>query len=236
LSGGAVSDFAQRVARRGPLTLLALRDITKRWHRSPRPVLDGASIVVEPGTVVGISGRNGAGKTTLLRIAAGLIAAESGAVELDGLSPDHNRRAFQRQIGFVSAGNGSLYARLTVDNHLDLMARMALLPASELSQARSRSISAFQLNELRDRRVDRLSSGQRQRLRLALGFVHGPAVALLDEPETSLDAEGAELLALNVARHRERGGAAIVCTPSGTLQHIEVDRRCELVDGRIVER
>jgi ABC-type multidrug transport system ATPase subunit len=215
--------------------MLALREIVKRWHRAPRPVLDGVTLQIEPGTVLGVSGRNGAGKTTLLRIAAGLITAESGAVELDGLSPNRNRRAFHRRIGFVSAGNGALYARLTVDDHLDLAGRMALMQRADVKAARARMLEGFELEELRGRRVDRLSSGQRQRLRLALGFVHDPSVVLLDEPETSLDSDGAELLALNVGRHRDRGGAAIVCTPSGTLQHIDVDRRCELADARIVD-
>jgi ABC-2 type transport system ATP-binding protein len=215
--------------------MLALREIVKRWHRAPRPVLDGVSLQIEPGTVLGVSGRNGAGKTTLLRIAAGLIAAESGSVELDGLSPSRDRRAFHRRIGYVSAGNGALYARLTVDDHLELVGRMALMSASDVKAARNQMVAGFELEELRARRVDRLSSGQRQRLRLALGFVHAPSVVMLDEPETSLDGDGAELLASNVARHRERGGMAIVCTPTGTLQHIDVDRRCGIADGRIVE-
>ncbi len=215
--------------------MLALRDIVKRWHRAPEPVLDGVSLEVDRGAVLGISGRNGAGKTTLLRIAAGLIAAESGTVDLDGLSPETDRRAFHRRIGFVSAGSAALYARLTVDHHLVLVARMALMSTAEGKQAGARIRKAFELDELAGRRVDRLSSGQRQRLRLALGFIHDPEVILLDEPETSLDSDGSELLAANVARHRDRGGAAIVCTPTGTLQHISVDSRCVVAAGRIEE-
>lgn len=212
-----------------------LRAIVKRWQRSPAPVLDGVDLELPPGTVLGVRGRNGAGKTTLLRIAAGLITPDSGSVELGGVGPERDRRAFHRRVGFVSAGSTALYARLTVDNHLELFARMALLPKSGLGEARTRAIADFELDELRGRRVDRLSSGQRQRLRLALGFLHGPDVALLDEPETSLDEEGSAVLSAVVAALRARGGAVIVCSPTGTLERIDADRHCRIVDGRIEE-
>ncbi len=212
---------------------LVLRDIVKRWHRAPIPVLNGISIELQPGTVLGVRGRNGAGKTTLLRIAAGLILPEQGTIELDGLSPERDRRSFHRRIGFVSAGNAALYARLTVDTHLDLVTRMALLSSGEVRAACSRAVSGFGLEEIRGRRVDRLSSGQRQRLRLALGFIHEPAVVLLDEPETSLDEDGTALLSGAIERHRDRGGAAIVCSPTGTLEHVDATRRCKIIDGRL---
>ncbi len=214
---------------------MIIRDVVKRWQRAPNRVLDGVNMVVEPGTVVGVRGRNGAGKTTLLRIAAGLITPDEGSVELEGLSPERDRRAFHRRIGFVSAGNTALYARLTVDHHLELAMRMALLPPAEWPEARLRALSGFGLDEIRTRRVDRLSSGQRQRLRLALGCIHDPDVILLDEPETSLDEDGTSLLSRAIALHRERGGSAVICSPTGTLEHIKTDRRCEIVDGKLVE-
>ena len=218
-----------------PSSGLVLRDIVKRWQGAPAPVLNGISFEIPPGTALGIRGRNGAGKTTLLRIAAGLILPEAGSVELNGLSPERQRRAFHRRLGFVSAGNAALYARLTIEHHLDLLMRLALVPRADLVEARSRAISEFGLAEFRARRVDRLSSGQRQRLRLALGFAHRPDVVLLDEPETSLDEDGTALLSEAIARHRERGGAALVCSPTGTLQSIDVDRRCKIADGRLEE-
>jgi putative ABC transport system ATP-binding protein len=157
------------------------------------------------------------------------------AADLDGAGPETNRREFNRRIGFVSAGNGALFARLTVDHHLAFCSRLALLGPDEAREASARAVADFALDELRGKRVDRLSSGQRQRLRLALGFLHSPAVILLDEPETSLDAPARKLLSDALDRHRARGAAAIVCSPSPATEGVSLDRSLFVRDGRLVE-
>lgn len=213
---------------------LALRGVIKRWPKREEPVLDGIDLTVESSTVVAIHGRNGAGKTTLLRLAAGILVADEGHVTAAGIDAEDDRREFQRRIGFVSAGNGALYGRLTVDHHLDLTTRLALLPGPVRATASASVREEFALDELAGRRVDRLSTGQRQRLRLALAFVHRPKLLLLDEPDASLDDEAVALLAGALERVRERGGAAIVCSPSGFGDRIRVDRSLEIVEARLV--
>jgi ABC-type multidrug transport system ATPase subunit len=215
--------------------VFALNDIVKRWPGMQAAVLDAVSLRLAAGEAVGIHGRNGSGKTTLLRVAAGLITPDSGEVDLDGAGPETNRREFNRRIGFVSAGNGALFARLTVDHHLAFCSRLALLGPDEAREASARAVADFALDELRGKRVDRLSSGQRQRLRLALGFLHSPAVILLDEPETSLDAPARKLLSDALDRHRARGAAAIVCSPSPATEGVSLDRSLFVRDGRLVE-
>jgi len=212
---------------------LELRAIVKRWKGAPAPVLAGVDLDLDHGAIVAVTGRNGTGKTTLLRVAAGLIAPDSGAVRVAGLDPESQRREFQRHVGFVSAGNAALYARLTVDDHLSMVARLALLSRVERPKAMLRVLEQFELAELRGKRVDRLSMGQRQRLRLALGFLHQPEVMLLDEPENSLDDQAVGLLARALTDLRERGGAAIVCSPSGVHDALSFDRRLALADGKL---
>jgi len=202
----------------------------------PAPVLDHVSLHLGAGEAVGVHGRNGSGKTTLLRVASGLITPDSGEVELDGAGPERSRPAFQRRIGFVSAGNGALFARLTVDHHLAFCARLALMGPAAAHEASARAVDDFALAELRGKRVDRLSSGQRQRLRLALGFLHDPAVILLDEPETSLDAPARKLLSAALDRHRARGAAAVICSPSPAADGPSLDRSLFVQDGRLVEK
>ena len=214
--------------------MFTLRDIVKRWEGMPGPVLDGVSLRVAPGEVVVVHGRNGSGKTTLLRVAAGLITPDAGEVDLDGAGPEANRREFNRRIGFVSAGNGALFARLTVDHHLTYCSRLALLAPDHARDAVARVAEHFELDELRGKRVDRLSSGQRQRLRLALGFLAEPAVLLLDEPDTSLDAPARKLLADALGRHRARGAAAIVCSPGPSVEGLSFDRAFLVRDGELI--
>jgi ABC-type multidrug transport system ATPase subunit len=209
-----------------------LRAVRKEWPGG-EPVLGGIDLAVEPGTAMAICGRNGTGKTTLLRIAAALITPDAGVVRVCGIDPERERTAFRRRIGFVSAGNTGLYARLKAEHHLEMWARLALLPARLRGPAIDRVMHAFDLAPLRGKRVDRLSMGQRQRLRLALGFLHDPAVVLLDEPTTSLDDDGIALLGAALESLKARGGAALVCLPSNWRSVRGVDTAMVLTDGRL---
>ena len=219
-----------RDAPRAPA--LSLRGISKRW--GPAQVLDGVDLDIEPGERVWVGGRNGAGKTTLLRIAAGLILPDSGEVELHGLHAERNRRAFHRRLGFLAAGNTALYARLSATNNLDFWAGIALVPRRRRRAAIEAAIARFGIEELADRRVDRMSMGQRQRVRLAATFLHDPDVVLLDEPETSLDDEGLALLGEVLDDHVARGGAAIICSPTRERLGVPVDSGVLIDGGRVM--
>jgi ABC-2 type transport system ATP-binding protein len=214
-----------------PIPALDLCGVSKRWRRKPRPVLDNIDLSVAERTAVLLTGRNGAGKTTLLRVASGLIAPDRGTVMVQGVSPELNRREFHRRITLLSAGGSGLYARLSVRSHLDLAGRLALLTRTERTAATEGGLDAFDLRALAADRVDRLSMGQRQRVRVAMAFVHEPELALLDEPSTSLDDHGVELLHAAVSRMLSRGGAAIWCEPSGSGPGFVYDRHLVLEDG-----
>jgi ABC-type multidrug transport system ATPase subunit len=218
------------------LPLVSLREVTKRWDRKRPPVLDGVDLALDAGRLVALSGGNGVGKTTLLRILAGLIFPDRGTVRVDGLHPVRDRRNYQRRIGFVSAGYGGLYARFSAANHLDLWARLAFIPASERRGLCERAIARFELQEFATRRVDRLSMGQRQRVRLALAFLHEPKLVLLDEPWNSLDEPGIEILTRALLEARAGGATAICCSPTGDEILAHADDRYVVADGGIRPR
>lgn len=213
---------------------LQLRRLSKRWDPR-RPLIENVDLELESGTIVSITGPNGAGKTTLLRVAAGLIDPNAGTVRLDGFDPHRDRGQFQRRLGFVSAGSGGLYARISVRQHLDFWARVAFVPASRRDEACRRMIDTFGIADLVSSRVDRLSMGQRQRVRLAMAFLHEPRLVLFDEPWNSLDAQAADLLADVLRAFRARGGTAVCCTPTGgeLAARLDVDAVFRLQDGAL---
>jgi ABC-2 type transport system ATP-binding protein len=213
--------------------VLAIRGLSKHWRGAPAPVLDGLDLDVAPGETVAIVGANGAGKTTLLRVVAGLLAPDAGSVELCGRTPAADRTGYQRALGLLSAGNTGLYARLKVEHHLDLGTRLALMPRRARTRAADWALDAFELRPLCGRRVDRLSMGQRQRLRLALAFVHQPRLVLLDEPATSLDADGVDTVQRALGELKARGGSAIVCAPTGAGAAPRCDRTLMLAGGAL---
>ena len=90
-------------------------------------------------------------------------------------------------------------------------------------------------SELAEQRMDRVSMGQRQRIRLAMTFLHDPDVALLDEPQTSLDAHGLALLRGALDELRARGGAAVWCSPSRDGIDVDFDLARVIDGGRVVE-
>jgi ABC-type multidrug transport system ATPase subunit len=191
--------------------VLSLAGISKSW--GPRQVLRDVDLALAPGSLTWFGGYNGAGKTTLLRIACGLLRPESGSVALDGLHPRRDRRAFQKRLGFLSAGDRGIYNRLTTAEHLRLWARLALMPAPRIEPAIERAVELLSLHELLPMRADRMSMGQRQRLRLALAFLHEPDLVLLDEPLNSLDETGVASLRACAAEVTSRGGAVLWCSP-----------------------
>jgi ABC-type multidrug transport system ATPase subunit len=108
-----------------------------------------------------------------------------------------------------------------------------MLPSESRESSIARTLDAFELDELRGRRVDRISTGQRQRLRLALGFLHDPSLLLLDEPESSLDDRALGLLSAAIRRARSQGATAIICTPGAKHEHLEIDQRFVVANGRL---
>jgi ABC-type multidrug transport system ATPase subunit len=214
--------------------LLVVEGVGKHWPGREAPTLDGLELRMRPGDVVAVTGRNGAGKTTLLRILGGLLAPDRGVVELAGMRLGRARRAYQRQIGLLTPGDRGLYARLTVTRHLDLWARLALLESRGRAAAIRAGAERFDLAEIAHMRVDRLSMGQRQRVRLALAFMHSPRLVLLDEPATSLDSVALDLLRGAIDDAAARGGICLAVGPDGVPTGVPASRTLLLRDGRLV--
>ena len=212
---------------------LRLESVSKSW--GPRRVIDDVTLELAPGSLTWLAGSNGVGKTTLLRVAAGLVAPDQGTVEFDGLHPRRNRRAFQRRLGFLSAGDRGIYARLSVYDHLKLWARLALLPGGEIDDAIRSIVQRVGIEELLPSRVDRMSMGQRQRLRVAMTFLHSPDLVLLDEPLTSLDEQGAAVLRDCIGDVLARSGVVLWCSPGTDREYAPFDRHLWLQDARITE-
>jgi len=225
------------VATRAPESAAAplrLRGVTKSWHPDRPPVLDELDLTLDPGSMTWVGGRNGVGKTTMLRIAAGLIDSDSGRVEVWGVAAGENRSRYQQLVSFLPAGDRGLYARLTVRKQLEFCARIAMLPRPRFREAVDEAIDTFDLHELIERRVDRMSMGQRQRLRIAMTFLPRPEVVLLDEPLTSLDGEGAALLHQAIEKLIADDGAVLWCSPSGENLDIPFDSRWTIEHGKLV--
>jgi ABC-type multidrug transport system ATPase subunit len=218
------------------MPLLEVDSVSKTWPGAREPVLDAVSFSVAPGGFAVLQGPNGAGKTTLMRIIAGMLDPDRGELRIGTLDPRTGRGEFQRQIGMASAGNTGLYARLSAVQNLVFAARIALVERGRRQTAVRDGVERFGLGAFAGRRVDRLSMGQRQRVRLALAFLHEPAVVLLDEPSTSLDEEGQGVLADAIGRHVDGGRGVAWFGPQGEPQPRDPDLTLWIAQGALTPR
>jgi ABC-2 type transport system ATP-binding protein len=213
--------------------ILELQGLHHKWKGPKPPVLDDVSLTLRAGEVTWIGGRNGAGKTTLLRLAAGILLPQRGSVRIGELTPASKGNHYRRQIGFLSAGDRSLQARMRVSQQLDYWARLAYVPRERRAELVAVNLQRFGLEEFAERRVDRMSQGQRQRIRLAMAFLHEPRVILLDEPRNSLDDDGYQLLGEQIERAAGDGATVLWCSPRGEDRVLTSDAGYTLEDGHL---
>jgi len=187
--------------------VLTADNIAQKFQR--RTVFSGVSLQVRNGDTLGITGRNGSGKSTLVKILCTLITPTSGKVSLtvDGSTVEHDN--FYHHIGFVSPYL-ALYEEFTASEHARLNARMRGIPYNE--QHILELLALLKLDHRFHDDIKTFSSGMKQRMKYVLALQHSPAVLLLDEPMTNLDAEGIATVE-NVVRTRiDQGGAVIIAT------------------------
>lgn len=170
------------------------------------PVLRDVHLTVAPGEVVAIVGPNGVGKSTLLRCIAGLQPPGAGTVGVFG-APPADAAAFWRDVVLVG-DEPAWYPGLTVREHLELV--HAVYGTARL--AVDAALETFGLAERRDRVPLTLSTGQRQRLSLAMALLRPSRLMLLDEPERGLDARFRDRLAALLAGYAADGGAVVMAT------------------------
>ena len=122
---------------------------------------------------------------------------------------------------------------MRVRQQLDYWARLAYIPRAQRGDLVQCSLERFGLGELADQRVDRMSMGQRQRIRLAMAFLHEPQVLLLDEPRNSLDDDGYALLNEQIQAAANRQAAVLWCSPRGEDRVIGCDASFTLTGGQL---
>jgi ABC-2 type transport system ATP-binding protein len=213
---------------------LAVRDLRKRYGSTV--ALDGVSLTVAEGELVGLLGPNGAGKSTLTKIACGLVRPSSGMVEVCG-EPAGSAGA-RRVLGYL-AELFRFPGWCTADELLALHQRLADSPGGEAE--RSELLALVGLADARRRRVETMSKGMQQRLGLAQALVGSPRVLLLDEPTSALDPAGRHTVRELLEELRNRGVAVLLNTH--LLSEVEtvcdrvviIDRGAVVTAGRPVD-
>jgi ABC-2 type transport system ATP-binding protein len=193
-----------------PQTAVEVRDLQKRYPRSPVNALDGVSFAVERGEVFGLLGPNGAGKTTTVGILTTRVRPTGGAAFVGGVDVVRDPVAARAQVAVVPQ-RSNLDREISIRDNLIFHAAYHGVPAKLRGPRADELLDQFGLLERAGSKPDFFSGGQSQRVMIARAMMHRPIVLFLDEPTTGLD-PAARLFVWDRLRALRDDGVTLVLT------------------------
>jgi ABC-2 type transport system ATP-binding protein len=181
--------------------------------------VDHLSFRIAPGEIMGLVGPNGAGKTTTLRSIAGIIRPTAGTITIAGADLAKDPLTAKRALAFIP-DEPELFEYLTVEEHLRFVARM--YGVATVDERIGPLLDELELTDKRGTLPGELSRGMRQKLAIACGLIHDPAVLILDEPLTGLDPAGIRRMKETIVQRAGTGAAVVL---SSHLLHL-VEELC----------
>jgi ABC-2 type transport system ATP-binding protein len=185
------------------MSVLDVNDVRKRYGH--HTVLDGASLDVQPGEIVGLTGENGAGKSTLLKIIVGLLQADAGTITCPG------------RLGYCPQ-DSVLFDALTMHENLTYFAAGYGLAPAALRERSQALCDRLRCREYAATRVSQLSGGTRQKLNLIVAMLNQPSLVILDEPYQGFDYDS-YLAFWDLAEEFKRAGRSVLI-----VSHLLIDR------------
>jgi lipopolysaccharide export system ATP-binding protein len=212
---------------------LSARDIRKAYGQ--RQVVQGVSLEVSSGEIVGLLGPNGAGKTTTFYSLAGFITPESGVIAIDGEDvtalPMYARA--RRGLGYL-AQEPTVFRGLTVEENLRAILERTVPSRLEQMRKVKELLEEFGLWELRRQKAWTLSGGEKRRLEVARAMINDPKIIMLDEPFVGIDPITVTDLKNMISALKERG-IGILITDHNVRETLPIIERAYLIfDGKIL--
>jgi len=195
--------------------------------------LNGVSLRVDQGEILGLLGPNGAGKSTLMRIIVGILHPTGGSVKVGGNDVVKDPQDAKRGMGYLPE-NPSLYTALTVKEFLNFVGKIRDVPDGVLQDRIPKALSTFSLEEKTNALVGTLSRGMKQKVALIAATLHDPPVLVLDEPLTSLDPKS-QVFVNNWIASRGRNGTTVLLSTHNLQIAQDYATRIAIIDrGSII--
>jgi len=218
----------------GKFQKLHATDLIKTY--SKRNVVEGVSIQVNRGEVVGLLGPNGAGKTTSFYMITGMVQPNSGKIFLDDIEITHEpmyKRA-RNGVGYL-AQEASVFTKLSVEDNLKLVLQMTELNPTDQIQKLESLLTEFSIQHIRKSIAMTLSGGERRRTEIARSLVMDPDFILLDEPFAGIDPIAVEEIQKIIQGLKERG-IGVLITDHNVRETLAItDRAYLLYEGKILK-
>ena len=206
---------------------IIIENISKTYKN--QVALNSINLNIKKGEIVGLLGPNGAGKSTLIKILTGYISANNGEVKICGDNINENPKLVKQKIGYL-AENNPLYIEMYIKEYLKYIAEIYKVSFQEIDKI----IELTGLNSEKNKKINQLSKGYKQRVGLAAALIHNPEVLILDEPTTGLDPN--QLIEIRKLI-KNIGNNKTVILSTHILQEVEkiCDRIIIINKGNIVE-
>jgi sodium transport system ATP-binding protein len=207
--------------------MIEVRNLVKRFRDTKRgtvQAVDGVSFSCRPGEIYGLLGANGAGKTTTLRMLATILTPSGGTAIVDGHDVTKEPQIVRSRVGFLSTAT-ALYGRLSAQEMVEYFGRLHGLDESTIASRIDEIFARLEMDDFRDRRCDKLSTGMKQKVSIARTLVHDPSVMIFDEPTVGLDIMAARAIVAFIRECREAGKTVVFST------HVmsEVQKLCDRI-------
>src|SRR5277367_209232 len=216
-----------------PTLAVEAHDLVKVFPRGNVRALDGVSLQVEAGTVLGLLGPNGAGKTTVVRILSTILGPDSGCASVLGHDVVAQAEAVRRTIG-LAGQYAAVDENLTGRENIHMVARLSHLSRKVAARRANELLEEFGLANAGDRVLKTYSGGMRRRLDLAAALVANPPVLFLDEPTTGLDPQSRQGL-WTAIEELVREGTTVLLTTQYLEEADRLARDIVVIDhGRVI--
>ena len=216
------------------MATLAAKELVKSYHK--RPVVNGVSLKINTGEVVGLLGPNGAGKTTSFYMMVGLIKADGGEIRLDNQELTHHPMHLRAQMGIgYLPQEPSVFRKLSVANNLRAVLEIGgNLNSGQMDLVIEDLLKEFNILHLRDQQALSLSGGERRRVEIARTLATNPLFILLDEPFAGVDPISVEDIKKIIVHLKERG-IGVLITEHNVRETLGIcDRAYILNNGKVI--
>ena len=207
----------------------------KKGKKEEFYAVDQVNLCAKNGEILGVLGPNGAGKTTLLRMLGSLMEATSGEVVITDETGNRitDGEDIKRHIGYLSE-NTKLYGRFSVREMLGLFAELYGYEKDAVEERIEQVCKLLNMQDFIDNRIDKLSTGQKQRTSIARCLIHDPDIYIFDEPTLGLDIISSKAIIDFMKQERERGKTVLYSTHYMEEAEFLCDRIAMIEKGRII--
>ncbi len=190
--------------------MIQIEELTKVYNGKVTAV-DHISFSVNDGEIVGFIGPNGAGKTTTIKMLTGIMRADRGTIQINGIDIAKKPLEAKQIIGYIS-DNPDIFLKLTGLEYINLVADIYKIEQKERLERISYYAKQFGMEQSLGERMSSYSHGMRQKIMIVAALVHNPKVWILDEPMVGLDPQAAYNLKQMMRKHADKGNSVLFST------------------------